>query len=612
MANEIDVNKIVVEFVNQNIDNFVDAAKGIMNYATNTVKVRLTRTYSKYLINIFKRYSNSKSFFIRSEPSFLYQFYVPLNISIKGNQIKNPELQHIVKISQFSTIIGSAGCGKSMFMRHLLLNALFSKIKVPIFIELRQIDYNNLALNEVILENLNAYGLNLETDYLNKALAAGHFVLLLDGFDEVPVEKHKDLINEISKFISIHNKNWVVISSRPENQVLALESFANFTIEPLSLDQAYELVEKLPFDNELKDKFLIDLRKELFEKHRSFLSNPLLLSIMLLTYELSADIPTKLNVFYNQAYEALFQRHDALKGGFQRNKRCKLDIQDFSTVFSAFCLLTYDERDFQFSKIEALEYLNTTKGLVQMDFNSEGFLNDALQAVCLLIEDGLFIVFAHRSFQEYFTARFIAETRPKVQEQLIKRYSKNAITDNVMNLLHEISPDLVERFYILHKISELRELINLKKGQPVNLEHYTRYLQEAYDEFEITKEDRSILKKSKKPTVYGKHKKEENRQFSDVIGFTINKYGHHISWAGYQTNKRKLYEYWKTCEKDEKIVISTKNLKHKHPFVSVLSEAGGFFSIKTLCDALQIADILEARRAKVDESLDKIFGNTMT
>ncbi len=45
---------------------------------------------------------------------------------------------------------------------------------------------------------------------------------------------------------------------------------------------------------------------------------------MLLTYGQSLDIPNKLNIFYNQAYEVLFQRHDTLKGGFQRNKFNKI------------------------------------------------------------------------------------------------------------------------------------------------------------------------------------------------------------------------------------------------------------------------------------------------
>src|SRR6185503_8614326 len=130
------------------------------------------------------------------------------------------------------------------------------------------------------------------------------------------------------------------------------------------LDQACELVQKLPFESEFTSKFLKDLRDTLFAKHNSFLSNPLLLSIMLLTYGQSADIPNKLNVFYNQAYEALFQRHDALKGAFQRDRSTGLDIQDFAKVFAAFSLQTYDKRVFQMSKTQAIDYLEGAKKIL--------------------------------------------------------------------------------------------------------------------------------------------------------------------------------------------------------------------------------------------------------
>jgi hypothetical protein len=55
---------------------------------------------------------------------------------------------------------------------------------------------------------------------------------------------------------------------------------------------------------------------------------------MLLSYGQSASIPNKISVFYNQAYEALFERHDVLKDGFRRKRLTPLDIQDFARVFA--------------------------------------------------------------------------------------------------------------------------------------------------------------------------------------------------------------------------------------------------------------------------------------
>jgi hypothetical protein len=103
---------------------------------------------------------------------------------------------------------------------------------------------------------------------------------------------------------------------------------------------------------------------------------------MLLTYGQSADIPNKLNIFYNQAYEALFQRHDALKGAYQRDRSCGLDLQDYAKVFSAFCLQTYDKRLLQFSRSTAIDYIEKAKPILNIAFDSNEILMDALQSIC--------------------------------------------------------------------------------------------------------------------------------------------------------------------------------------------------------------------------------------
>jgi hypothetical protein len=80
------------------------------------------------------------------------------------------------------------------------------------------------------------------------------------------------------------------MSSRPDQELEGWPGFALIRLMPLTLQLAHDLVDLLPFEVEIKTKFQNDLRKELFAKHESFLSNPLLLSIMLLTYGQSAAL----------------------------------------------------------------------------------------------------------------------------------------------------------------------------------------------------------------------------------------------------------------------------------------------------------------------------------
>jgi hypothetical protein len=68
--------------------------------------------------------------------------------------------------------------------------------------------------------------------------------------------------------------------------------------------------------------------------------------------------------------------------------------------------------------------------------------------VCLLIEEGLELISAHRSFQEYFVARFIQVCKPLTKKRLIERYRPSNQHDLVIELLYEIDPEAVEEYYL--------------------------------------------------------------------------------------------------------------------------------------------------------------------
>ena len=244
-----------------------------------------------------------------------------------------------------------------------------------------------------------------------------------------------------------------------------------------------ELVQKLPFDDPVKERFIDSLHNGLYEEHESFLSNPLLLSIMLLTFSDIAHIPSKLSIFYQQAYESLFQKHDALKGGFQRDRCTRLDIQDFERVFSAFCVQSYDQRQFSFTRSQALQCFDQARNISCLEFDSEGVLQDSMQAVCLMIEDGLEIGFAHRSFQEFFVAKFISSSPPNIKGKLVERFARSGGGDAVLQLLFEIDHYAVEKHYLLPSINKIKTLVKFKRT--IGVTHFLRYLEIMFKSFRI-------------------------------------------------------------------------------------------------------------------------------
>lgn len=416
--------------------------------------------HESYCIAVVKQYCRARTFFIRDEPRFLEDFYVPASIiKREKKRISQAGLRDLEAIARRTIVVGSGGSGKTIFMRHLLLDAIRTGERYPVFIELRGLnDKADVNLENVIVEFMQEHGFPLGKEFALQSLYDGLLVVLLDGFDEVVVEKRKHLEKEIRR-VGTKSASQIVVSSRKDSLLDGWDNFYTVTIAPLELDEACELIEKIPFqgEDEIKARFVARLKQGLFQSHQYFLSNPLLLSIMLLTYGDSADIPSKFSTFYEQAYSALFQKHDALKSGYRRERKVPLDILDFGRLFAAFSAITYDKRVFRFSLAEGVSYVDSAKRLMGLPLvSSDGFLEDARQSVCLLMEDGLEYSYVHRSFQEYFVAKFIAEAsqgmKARFLGKLIAATDRGYQGENVLQLLHEMNPALVEEHYLIPEL----------------------------------------------------------------------------------------------------------------------------------------------------------------
>ena len=330
---ELDPNRVVADLLKNSISTFFDATKETMISAKWKLYLKFERFFKDYLTQISNKHIKAKTFFIREQPVDFYDFYVPIDISCKENKIETVDFKKLTDKSSYTVITGNAGCGKSILMRHLLLSCIVYKCKIPVFIELRRLNVNNIELIDLIKLFLSENGLKCGPEIVELALEDGRFAIMLDGYDEVKHKLREKLIGSILVLSTKYYKNSFIVSSRPENQFSGWNNYSIYCIDPLSVSQAVDLLEKLNYDEGIKETFISKLKDELYDKHKSFLSNPLLLSIMLLTSSHSSNIPDKLSVFYNQAYEAMFQRHDALKSGFNRERLSKLDIQDFARVF---------------------------------------------------------------------------------------------------------------------------------------------------------------------------------------------------------------------------------------------------------------------------------------
>ncbi|WP_429141559.1 NACHT domain-containing protein [Aeromonas hydrophila] len=584
---------MIAEFILRNSDKIYSLTKQAYSYVDDSIKLKIKDQYSNYLTNTKEKYEKSKSFFIRNEPVKLYSYYVPTGIRCGKKEIKTPNFKTCNEYSNRVILLGTGGSGKSILMRHLFLDCIVNATYVPIMIELRDINSKAVSLEQFILDTLSIYGLDVSNEYLKKAQEQGHFCFFIDGYDEVDYSVRNDMLKQIKKLSERFKECPIILSSRPDEVLIGLDEFSIFQIEPLTLEAASLLVSKLPFDDGIKSKFIENLKASLFSKHTSFLSNPLLLSIMLLTYGENAEIPSKISLFYNQAYEALYQRHDANKGGYKRKRKTDLDIQDFSKVFSLFSLQSYDKRTFKMSKTDCLTFISKSQKSLSLKFEPEDYLSDLLSAVCLLIEDGLEIAYSHRSFQEYFVALKIANSTPEIQKSLIDRYWHNIISDNVISLLLEINPDVVERELFIPKLEDVLNKAGVKRK--VGVTHTFKYLKYMYSEFNLEPDDLTATMR------------HDTLSLSRVIKKAVSHCDtyHQPEIIDGKSIASIIYENHSSTGVTH---ITINGASYKHAVINEIINSAGIFSLSYLNAVLDAYKRLKFKHINAKKSLNELLG----
>ena len=436
------INIVLDKYLSPIISKTTDKVKS----SYNEVKINLGIAFEAYLTKSYDKYSKTKTIIYGIEPKKLYNFFeVPF--LEKGSDIIKPTTTRVLTdISKFLIIEGSGGIGKSTLMKHLFLSELELKDYIPIFIELK--DFNeeeHLDLEQLLLKKLNQFHNKFQEDYLDYALQSGCFLFLLDGYDELYSENQKEFFKKLNDFCDKYPENHYILSSRPysESEFIEFQRFTVIKAVPFNKEQAISLITKIEYpDEELKNKFIRDLESGLYDRHESFASNPLLLNIMLSTYNDYAEIPQKLHLFYYQAFDTMLSKHDATKS-YRRKMLSDLSSDTFKECFAIFCLLTYQKAKTEFTFPEIEEIFKKFPPRIKNVLNIGNFIHDLENCLCVLYKEGNRYKFSHRSFQEYFVAYFLnIQTDSKMRDysfRLIESGKFRASADSVFFMLEDMN-----------------------------------------------------------------------------------------------------------------------------------------------------------------------------
>ncbi len=333
---------------------------------------------------------------------------------------KVPALEVIAKNNRL-IIWGKPGAGKTTFLKHLIIQCIsgeFLNDLVPIFISLKEFGEleNNLSLINYIVQELNVD--DITEDDVIILLKSGKLLILLDGLDEIKKQDTSRVIKEIRDLSYQFVNNKFVITCRIAAREYTFENFTEVEIADFDREQIESLAtnwfnaKNLP----LTQIFLKKLNN--CPAIQELATNPLLLTLLCLEFEESADFPSERAELYKRAINTLLRKWDA-KRGIQRDIVYKqLSLQRKEILLTEIAFKTLKQGNY-FLKQSLLENLITDyiQNLPDAKTEFEALRTDSevvLKSIeaqhGLLLERATSIYsFSHLTFQEYFTASYIVE-----------------------------------------------------------------------------------------------------------------------------------------------------------------------------------------------------------
>ena len=438
------VKKVVEEIINPKITQFADKCK----LKCNELLIPKGEHFEEYLIRTYDKYSCINALAIPNSQFQLKDVYVTQNL-VKENRFES-EVE-VIMINQLPIrliknykkilITDTAGMGKSTIMKYMFVDLIDNCIKdvgIPVFIELNRLNKNRTILVE-IQEELNSLSNEFDKELLLTFIQKGGFIFFLDGYDEISIADRSEVTTDIQTFISkAGTENFYVLASRPEDSLASFGDFQSFKIQPLTKNEAFELLTK--YDLSSQKKISKELIKELntgkYDSIDEYLVNPLLVSLLYIAYQYKAEIPLKKHQFYRQVYDALFNSHKLAQGQKPHEKRSGLDIDDFNRILRYVGYECLIKLGVQFDKDTILSSIKKAKTFSgNLNFGESDFLEDLMTSVPLFTKDGIEYKWAHKSLMEYFAARFIAEDIKEGQDKILSKIFTSEDIDKYINML---------------------------------------------------------------------------------------------------------------------------------------------------------------------------------
>lgn len=340
---------------------------------------------------------------------------------------------NIFSDSNIVYVVGGAGYGKSLFEKKIIndyknLNIFRADEYIVLYGELKSFYPNNVDSPISVIDFLkNSVRSNtlidVSDEFIQHYLDAGRCIILLDALDEVDKNKRDSLHETVASFFKKQNPNNKICITSRERGFLPEKNIEVFNIYPLVREQIEEYVDKIialgRFESTDKAAF-IEQTEELIEK--GFLNSFLVLSLLVNIYKAERELPENKLELYQKCFDYIANKREKEKTGEEFDWSQIIPLMKDSTFIelSQMCLPNNTSVDKAHIKEKLLEvYKNKFSSEAELENALEEFLKFSSERTELFVpsEEERFKFF-HRSFFEYFYAKYITKRFHSAVERL--------------------------------------------------------------------------------------------------------------------------------------------------------------------------------------------------
>jgi hypothetical protein len=350
-------------------------------------------------------------------------------------------------------VTGHVGQGKSIFLRYLAARDIVeSAHRIPLFVELR--DIRRRSLHELLVSELAGIGFAMPTDMFDFLAISGRFRFYLDGFDEVDETEQSRVICELQEAIRRYEQSRFIISSRPTSNIASSPWLTVASICRYNDWEIPDLVERLADEHSAKG-ILRQLKNKGLQT-RELLTTPLMIALLIVRYRIEQTVPETDIAFFGDLFDLLLRRHDQGKAGFRRKRKSTIGDYDLERVFNGLCFFTRRRGSAdEFRLRELHEAISWVCKSLSINDNPDAIANDIITITNLILEEGGYCRFIHKSIQEFHAASFVAMIGGDFAKQFYETAFKRGGWEQEIRFLKQLDRPGFERHLLLPTLNTI-------------------------------------------------------------------------------------------------------------------------------------------------------------